>query len=130
MGVRVPPLAPPAASFVKFWTIARSSNVIKNLSIILFFSVLLAALIPTYCIAQYYGPGYYYYPPPAPSPYYYNPYSVPQGPLPLPPFYYRVAPNPYTFRKWNQENRYSDYQQLLRSPLDPESDLDYMLRTF
>ncbi len=128
MGVRVPPLAPPAASFVKFWTIARSSNVIKNLSIILFFSVLLAALIPTYCIAQYYGPGYYYYPPP---PYYSNQYVVPQGgPIPLPPSYYRIAPNPYTYWKWSQENRYSDYQWLMRSPLDPETDLDYMLRTF
>jgi hypothetical protein len=107
-----------------------SDSMIRKFSVILFLITLLAASFPGLGIAQYYGPGYYYYPPPSPSPYYYNSYSVPQGPLPLPPFYYRIAPNPYTFRKWNRENRYSDYQQLLRSPLDPESDLSYMLRTF
>jgi hypothetical protein len=120
-----------AASFVKCHRIAGSSNMmIRKLAVILFLGTLLATLFPPFCVAQYYGPGYYYYPPSTPPPYYYNPYVVPQGPLPLPPFYYRVAPNPYTFRKWNRENRYSDYQWLLRSPLDRESDLDYMLRTF
>jgi hypothetical protein len=110
--------------------VTRSSNVVRKLAIILFFSILFAASVPTHCIAQYYGPGYYYYQPSTPPPYYYNPYVVPQGPIPLPPAYYRVAPNPYTFRKWNRENRYSDYQNLMRSPLDRETDLDYMLRTF
>jgi hypothetical protein len=105
---------------------------IRKLAIILFLSTLLAGLFPPLCISQYYGPGYYYYPPSMPPPPYYpNQYVVPQGgPIPLPPSYYRVAPNPYTFWKWSQQNRYSDYQNLLRSPLDPESDLDYMLRTY
>jgi hypothetical protein len=103
---------------------------IRYLAIIMFLSTLLAASIPSYCSAQYYyGPGYYYEPS-APPPAYYNPYAVPQGPIPLPPSYYRVAPNPYTYWRWSQQNRFSDYQKLLRSPLNKESDLDYMLRTY
>ncbi|MGO9568436.1 MAG: hypothetical protein ACLP5H_12930 [Desulfomonilaceae bacterium] len=102
---------------------------IRKLAIILLLSTLFAASIQSYCSAQYYGPGYYY-PPSTPPPAYYNPYVVPHGPLPLPPSYYRVAPNPYTFWRWDQQNRYADYQKLLRSPLNKESDLDYMLRTY
>jgi hypothetical protein len=103
---------------------------IRKFAIILFLSTLFAASIPSYCAAQYYYGTGYYYQPSAPPPAYYNPYVVPQGPIPLPPSYYRVAPNPYTFWRWSQQNRYSDYQKLLRSPLDKESDLDYMLRTY
>jgi hypothetical protein len=103
---------------------------IRKFAILLLLSTLFAASIPSYCSAQYYyGPGYYYEPS-APPPAYYNPYVVPQGPIPLPPSYYRVAPNPYTYWRWSQQNRYSDYQKLLRSPLNKESDLDYMLRTY
>jgi hypothetical protein len=101
----------------------------RTLAIVLFLSTLIAASIPSYSSAQYYGPGYYYQQS-APPPAYYNPYVVPQGPIPLPPSYYRVAPNPYTYWRWSQQNRYSDYQKLLRSPLNKESDLDYMLRTY
>jgi hypothetical protein len=102
---------------------------IMRLSAILLVGALFAVSVPSHCMGQYYGPGYYY-PPSGPPPTYYNPYVVPQGPVPLPPFYYRVAPNPYTFRMWDRQNRFSDYQKLLRSPLNKESDLDYMLRTY
>jgi len=46
------------------------------------------------------------------------------------PFSFRIAPDPQVYEKWNRYNRWLDYQQLQRSPLNPESDLDYMFRTF
>ncbi|HMK36383.1 MAG TPA: hypothetical protein VK463_15020 [Desulfomonilaceae bacterium] len=83
------------------------------------------------CSAQYYG--YYYYPPyyPAtPPPSYYNPYA---SPAPVGQPYvsqYRLAPSPQIYWRWNQQNRMSDAEQVFRSPVNPESDLDYLLRTF
>jgi hypothetical protein len=81
--------------------------------------------------AQFYG--YYYYPPyypPSPPPSFYNPYASP-APVGAPnPYQYRLAPSPKTYWRWNQYNRMSDYEQILRSPLNPESDLSYLLRTF
>lgn len=74
--------------------------------------------------AQYYG--YYPYPHPPSMPY----YSRYQVPYEGGPFFYRLAPNPRLYWKWNQQNRMSDYDQLLPNPLNPESALDYMLRTF
>ena len=102
---------------------------VRKLAVILFVGLLFAALLPSYCTAQYYGPGYYY-PPGYQAPLYHGLHAAPRGPVPLPPSVYRLAPNPYTIWRWDQHNRYEDYQQLLRSPLDRESALDYMLRTF
>lgn len=74
---------------------------------------------------QYYGYWYNYapgYPVPAPQ----------QGPAmpPSNPLLYRLAPNPMLFRQWDQQIRIWDFQELQRSPLNPESPLDYLLRTF
>jgi hypothetical protein len=76
--------------------------------------------------AQYYG--YYYIPPQQPQQ---APMSAYQrGPTPINPRLRFMVPNPRLFQQWNLENRMSDYDQLIRSPLNPESSLDYMLRTF
>jgi hypothetical protein len=76
--------------------------------------------------AQYYG--YYYSPPQTPQQ---PPMSAYQrGQAPLNPRLRFMVPNPRVFRQWDRENRMSDYDQLIRSPLNPESSLDYMLRTF
>jgi hypothetical protein len=70
---------------------------------------------------QYYG--YWYgapgYPVPAPQ----------QAPAPN-ALYYRLAPNPLLFRQWDNQIRIWDFQELQRSPLNPESPLDYLMRTF
>jgi len=77
--------------------------------------------------AQYYSysPGYYVAVPPQ---YYNSPAPRPAGPGTT--FFYRLAPNPKIYKQWNQHNRYNDFQESLRSPFNPESDLSYMLRTF
>jgi hypothetical protein len=47
---------------------------------------------------------------------------APRGPLPYPasPFFY----------KWEDHKRWLEWDQTIRSPLNPESDLDYMMRSF
>ena len=76
--------------------------------------------------AQYYSYYYpYYYAPPGYQP----PPPVKQSKPPA-PYYFRMMPDPYQSWRWDRKNRWEDYQQSLRSPLNPESDLDYMLRTF
>jgi hypothetical protein len=77
------------------------------------------------CEAQY---GYYYYYPGYGT--YYSPYPLIGPALPANPQQYRIGPNPRVYRRWNSMNRYEDYQQHLRSPLNPESTIDYMMRTF
>jgi hypothetical protein len=93
-------------------------------------------LIPWVCQAQYYyyypGYGYYYAPQPLLPPGAYRP-PAPQRPGAVPPtttLYQRWMPDPKMIQRWNQHNRMSDYYEMQRSPLDRESDLDYMLRTF
>ncbi len=67
--------------------------------------------------AQYYGYGYgNYYPQAAPQ--VGNPY------------YYYMRPDPHTQWMWNRQNREADYEALIRSPRDRETELEYMLRTF
>ena len=83
-------------------------------------------VIPSWGVAQYYG--------------YYSPYFTAPPPQPAPPqvggqppkrtLYYRMAPDPLLLWKWNRYNAYQDFQMFQRSPLNPESDLSYMLRTF
>jgi hypothetical protein len=83
------------------------------------------------CQAQYYsyyGYGYYYpphYQPPA-----YYPQSAPPNQAPANRYYRRWSPSPGMIRKWDRHNRWSDYENLHRSPNNPESSLDYMMRTF
>jgi hypothetical protein len=71
----------------------------------------------------------------------YNPYSYPQyyyynappGPrprLPFNPYYYYFFPDPKAAERWRRHRQWLEYQNQFRSPLNPESTLDYMLRTF
>jgi len=76
--------------------------------------------------AQYYSYYYpYYYAPPG----YYPPPPTKQS-APVTPYYFRMMPDPYQSWRWDRKNRWEDYQQSIRSPLNRESDLEYMLRTF
>jgi hypothetical protein len=50
--------------------------------------------------------------------------------LPMPECYYCVERDKPAVWKWNVQNRLLDLGLLTRSDLDPESDLDYMMRTF
>ncbi len=104
----------------------------KKYFVIAAIAMVLVASFQSFCHAQYYG-NYYAYPPyypPSPPPSYYNPYASP-GPVGRPsPYQYRLAPGPQIYWRWNQQNRLSDQEQILRSPLNPESDLGYLLRTF
>ncbi len=82
---------------------------------------------PSMATAQYYG--YYYYPqvPQGPPGVY---YGGARRPTPPNPYQYYLAPNPRLWRQWDRQNRLDDYQWMIRSPNNPESSLDYMLRTF
>ncbi len=48
----------------------------------------------------------------------------------LSPCYFCVDRKTPTLWKWSLHNRSSDRDVLMRSDLNPESDLEYMLRTF
>jgi hypothetical protein len=74
-------------------------------------------------IYSYYSPNYY-----AP-PGYATPPPVRQSNPPT-PYYFRATPDPYQMWRLDRNNRWQDYQNRLRSPQNPESDLSYMLRTF
>jgi hypothetical protein len=50
--------------------------------------------------------------------------------MPDPECYYCVERDKPAVWKWNVQNRLLDLGVLTRSDLDPESDLDYMMRTF
>jgi hypothetical protein len=50
--------------------------------------------------------------------------------LPMPECYYCVERDKPAVWRWNVQNRLLDLGLLTRSDLDPESDLDYMMRTF
>jgi len=50
--------------------------------------------------------------------------------MPMPECYYCVERDKPAVWKWNFQNRLLDRGVLTRSDLDPESDLDYMMRTF
>ena len=74
--------------------------------------------------AQYYSSYPYYYAP-------YPPRAVPPFPRSTQnPTFYRLVPTPELIWKWDQNNRWLDFQNLQRSPSYPESVLEYMLRTF
>ena len=81
-------------------------------------------IVPSFCFGQYYGYRYFYNPniPPAPA---YQPNQAPGN-----PFLYRLAPDPRVYRQWSDQIRIWDFQEYQRSPLNPESPLDYLLRTF
>ena len=86
-------------------------------------------LIPMLGWAQY----VYYYPSsgsnvyqryhPAPHP---SARSQPHGN----PFNYFLRPPPEVARKWKQYQKWLNAQRLRRSPFNPESTVEYMLRTF
>lgn len=95
----------------------------KRLEVFVGLAVLLLMVIPSLCAAQYQG---YYYP------YYYTP--APQQvtrPQAQPgTLFYFLTPDPQLYSKWSRHNRILDFHNLNRSPLNPESDLEYMMRTF
>jgi len=96
---------------------------------ITFISILVAALMITALAGNSYGQYYGYW-------YNYAPgYPVPPPKQAPPPgsesgLYYRLAPNPLLFRQWDHQIRMWDFLEVQRSPLNPESPLDYLLRTF
>lgn len=94
----------------------------KSLAAAVVLAVVLAAGL---CEAQY---GYYYYYPGYGT--YYSPYPFVGPAAPSNPQQYRIGPNPRVYRRWDYSNRYEDFQQHLRSPLNRESEIDYMMRTF
>jgi hypothetical protein len=86
----------------------------------------IAALFPTVCPAQYYRSTPRYYGPPLRS-------DIPRAPrIPgrITPWSISVAPSPELLRKWERHRRWLDFQQMIRSPQNPESTIDYMFRTF
>lgn len=97
----------------------------KILSFGLLTFVLNCLMAPT-TDAQFYS---YYYPNYYAPPGYVSPPPVRQANPPT-PFYFRTTPDPYQMWRLDRNNRWQDYQNRLRSPLNPESDLSYMLRTF
>ncbi|MGO9569076.1 MAG: hypothetical protein ACLP5H_16190 [Desulfomonilaceae bacterium] len=50
--------------------------------------------------------------------------------MPVSPCYYCVERDNPVLWKWNVQNRLSDLSAITRSDLNPESDLDYMMRTY
>lgn len=76
--------------------------------------------------AQFYS---YYYPNYYAPPGYVSPPPVRQNNPPS-PYYFRATPDPHQMWRLDRNNRWQDYQNRLRSPQNPESDLSYMLRTF
>lgn len=97
----------------------------KKLVVMMVAAGVLVLLVPSFGTAQYYGyySPYYTAPPPAP------PVTAPNR-VAKKPLYYRMGPDPLLYWKWNRHNAYQDFQKYQRSPLNPESDLSYMLRTF
>lgn len=92
-----------------------------------------ACLAPLVCQAQYYyypGYGYYYFNPQSAGRPGYGPSPAGQAAAPPTTMYQRWMPDPRMIRRWEQQNRITDYFEPQRSPLNRESDLDYMLRTF
>ncbi len=87
-------------------------------------AVVAVVTIPCDSCAQYYWYPYYY------TPYSSPPAAYPPNQRPGNPFLYRLAPSPRVYRQWDQQIRIWDFQEYQRSPLNPESPLDYMLRTF
>ncbi|MEI8183180.1 MAG: hypothetical protein WCG29_10800 [Desulfomonile sp.] len=99
----------------------------KQLLRTILIALLLTAVGIQTSAAQYY---YNYYPHNYGSGTVHPGYAPARGRAPAIPFRYRLTPKPGVYWKWNQYNRFSEYQNFLRSPLNPESDLDYLMRTF
>ena len=94
----------------------------------LLFLIVLIALLQanSVCSAQNFGYNHYYQMPRSATPIY-RQYVNPGG---YPVYQFRLTPPPQVFRQWNLRNRELDLEALQRSPLDPESPNDYLLRTF
>ena len=59
--------------------------------------------------------------------------AIPRVPLIsrwITPWNLSKAASPEQIRKWAEYRRWLDFQQTIRSPLNPENPIDYMLRTF
>ncbi len=93
----------------------------------IFFLMILFSLLQVYSAAeaQYYG--YNYYHGPRPRAQVYRQYANPPN---FPTYQFRLAPPPHVLGEWNLRNRELDLEALQRSPLNPESPNDYLLRNF
>jgi hypothetical protein len=97
----------------------------KYTAIALVAAALLIAGLAGTSQAQYYGYWYNYapgYDVPAPRP------SAPA--TSSNPLLYRMVPDPLVFRRWDNQIRIWDFLELQRSPLNQETTLEYMMRTF
>ncbi len=94
----------------------------------IFFLIILLSLLQVYSAseAQYYGYNYYYHGPRAAA----QVYSQYANPANFPMYQFRLAPPPQVLREWSLRNRELDLEALQRSPLNPESPNDYLLRNF
>ncbi len=97
----------------------------RQMKKMLMIAVLSILLVPSLAAAQYGGYGYYY--PEYGSPLYFRHYA---GPRAYGEQYYYWRTPPKVFREWNHNNRMLDQEVLERSPLNPESTLQYMFRSF
>ncbi|GEM_PF-695876 len=71
----------------------------------------------------YTGPNVYQRHHPAPKP-------AARRQVPAKPYYYYLRPPADVVRQWKKYQKWLDAQHLRRSPLNPESSVEYMLRTF
>ncbi len=93
-------------------------------AVILAFVVVM--LCPTVSPAQLYRTAPRYYGPPLRA-------DIPRVPRIsswITPWNFYVAPSPELIRKWEDYRRWLDFEQTIRSPLNPENSIQYMLRTF
>ena len=105
-------------------SVTKGATKMKKFLLLSFMSLLLAASL---CEAQYYGYDHYY-PGYGPPPLYY--YQQHGGPGAYPNPLYRLHTPPRVYRNWSKHNRWLDQEALERSPLNRESSLEYLLRTF
>ncbi len=121
MGVRVPPLAP------------KENAMIRQLSLAVAVLFVIAALAsPGW--AQYAQNPYY------PYQYYYNPYQYPNAyaqPQRRPPARkprrfqrFQLAPSPAVVERYQRYQQNAEFRNRIRSPNNPETEVEYMLRSF
>jgi hypothetical protein len=94
--------------------------------LLLLIIVMVLLQVGSTCQAQHFGYYHYYQMPRHAAPIY-RQYVNPRG---YPVYQFRLAPPPQVFRQWDLRNRELDLEALQRSPLNPESPNDYLLRNF
>ncbi len=100
----------------------------KGPYLVSFLVAMIVLSAPLLCHGQYY-PGAPYYPYP-PTQYYAYPQPAPGHEAHFYRHYYYLTPSPQVIHRWEDYRRWLDYDHLQRSPLNPESTFNYMMRTF